>query len=135
MIAFAEAGKAQANLEREVSQPLLSRNYEPATGRAAGKPGEFVDHVLFAQYDHKWEDKSFLLYFAQWEENYHTIRKYYVVYKPEGDEIVSGQSRTVDALIAAASQYTNDLHDEVSVLEAFDFFFSSQCPKSSDEKC
>jgi len=117
LISFAEAGKAQATLDRETEQALLRRSYKPATGRAAGKPGKFEDQIFFAKYDYRWEETSFLVYLAHYVENFQIVRNYMVLYKRKEDDLANGQSKNVDALIAAASQYSNDLHEEVLMFD------------------
>ena len=116
LVAFADAGKAKVNIDREEGRSLLWRSYKPASGRAAGRPGKFEDQLFFAKYDYEWDDKSFLVYLAHYVENFQIVRNYFILYKHEEDGLVNGQSKTVDALIAAASQYSNDLHGEVLVL-------------------
>jgi len=117
LIAFADAGKAQAKLDRETDQSILRRSYKPATGRAAGMPGQFEDQIIFAKYEYRWEETPFLVYLAHYVENFQNVRNYLVLYKREEADLVNGQSKTVDALIAAASQYGNDLHEEVLMFD------------------
>jgi len=95
----------------------LRRSYKPATGRAAGMPGQFEDQIIFAKYEYRWEATPFLVYLAHYVENFQTVRHNLVLYKREEDDLVNGQSKTVDALIAAASQYGNDLHEEVLMFD------------------
>ena len=117
LIAFADAGKAQAKLDQEDDQSILWRTYNPATGRAAGKSGQFGEELFFAKYDYNWDDKSFLVYLAHYVEHFRVVRNYFVLHKREEDDIINGYSKAVDALIAAASQYNNDLHEEVLVFD------------------
>ena len=117
LVAFADAGKAKLDLDREDGRSLLWRSYIPASGRAAGRPGKFEDKLFFAKYDYVWDGKSFLVYLAHYVENFTIVRNYFILYKHEEDELVNGQSKTIDALIAAASQYSNDLHEEVLMFD------------------
>lgn len=117
LVAFADAGKAQGKLDPEDDQSILWRSYKPATGRAAGKSGKFEDELFFAKYDYNWDKKSFLVYLAHYVENFQVVRNYFVLYQREENDLINGQSKAVDALIAAASQYNNDLHEEVLVFD------------------
>ena len=117
LVAFADAGKAEATIDREDGNALARRSYKPASGRAVGKPGKFEDQIFFARYDYKWDEKSFYVYLAHYVENFQIVRNYFVLYKDEGSDLVNGQSKTVDALIAATSQYANDLHEEVLMFD------------------
>ena len=59
-------------------------------------------------------------------DNYAVVKNYFVLAKSEEVEIVDRQSKTVDELIKAASQYANGLHKEVYV------FDQEEWTKSSD---
>ncbi len=117
LITFAEAGKAQVKLDKDGDQTQIVRSYKAATGRAAGKPGQHEDLVLFAKYDYAGEGKDLLVFLAHYVENFQIVRNYFVLYKREEGDLVDDQSKTVDSLIAAASQYSNDLHDEVLMFD------------------
>ena len=117
LVAFADAGQAQAKLDLEHGESILWRTYKPATGRAAAKSGKYEDQLFFASYDYNWNGKSFLVYLAHYVENFQIVRNYFILYERQKDDLVNGQSKSVDALIAAASQYSNDLHEEVLVFD------------------
>ena len=70
IVAFADAGKAKANLDREDGRSLLWRSYKSASGRAMGRPGKFQDQAFFAKYDYKWDGKPYYV------ENFQIVRNY-----------------------------------------------------------
>ena len=117
LVPFAKAGRAQARLDKETEMPLVWRSFEPASGNAAAEPGHFRDNIKFGRYDYQWNGKSFVVYDAKYVDDYAVVKNDFVLHQREGDEIIDGQSKAVDELIAAASQYTNDLHDEVYVFD------------------
>ena len=117
LLPFAKAGRAEARLDKETEKPLVWRSFEPASGNAAAEPGHFRDQIKFGRYDYQWKGKSFIVYGAKYVDDYAVVKNDFVLYPREGDEIIDGQSKVVDELIAAASQYTNDLHDEVYVFD------------------
>ena len=126
LVAFATAGKAEANLDKESDTTLYWRQFKPAKGRAAVEAGHCRDKVIFGRYDYHWEGKSFIVYSTKYVDNYAVVKNYFILAKRDEVEIVSGQTKTVDELIKAASQYANDLHEEVYV------FDQEEWTKSSD---
>ena len=111
IISFAHAGQAEANLDK--TSGVMLRTHKPAKGRSAKDPGELKDKVLFGKYDYRWNNNTFIVYAAEWREFYCTQRVTCILHKLEKDDVIAGQSFAADELIAAASRYFNDTHDEV----------------------
>ena len=130
LLLFAAAGHASAKLDKESETPLFWRSFVPASGRAAGEPGKFRDKVIFGRYDYQWNDKSYIVYSARYVDDYAVLKNDFILVKREGDEIVDGQSKAADELIATASQHANDLHDEVYVFDQEEWKKNSDLWKS-----
>lgn len=119
---FAEAGQAQATLDTATNTFAAWRVYTPVTGRLSAEPGKLRDDkVQFGKYDYRWDDKSFLVYEATFMNEYHRFQPectvYYIVYENDGEYRGSGRPKAVDALIATASQYTSEVHNEILVYD------------------
>ena len=111
IISFANAGQAKAKLAK--TNGVMFRTHKPAKGRSANDPGELKDKVLFGKYDYRWNNNTFIVYAAEWREYYRTHKVTCILHELEKGDIVTGRSLAADELIAAASRYTNDTHDEV----------------------
>ena len=111
IISFAQAGQAEAKLD--TTNAVMFRKHKPAKGRSANDPGELKDKVLFGKYDYQWNNNTFIVYAAEWREYYRSYKITCILQKLEEGRVIAGRSLVADELIAAASRYTNDTHDEV----------------------
>ena len=117
LLPFATAGQAQAKLDKETEPPLSWRSFDSPSARAAAEPGQFRDTVIFGKYDYQWNNKALIVYSAKYTEDNAIVQNHYILVEREEDEIIDGQSKAADELIAAATQYANTLHNEVYVFD------------------
>ena len=119
---FAEAGRAQATLYTTSGEFAAWRVYTPATGRSSAEPGKFSDaKVQFGKYDYSWNDVSFIVYEATFMNEYSRFGPestvFFIVYGKDDLPWVNGRPKAVDALIAAATQYSSEVHNEILVYD------------------
>ena len=115
VVSFADAGQAEAKLD--TTDGILWRTHKPAKGRSSEDTGRLKDKVHFGKYDYKWNNNTYIVYAAEWPQGYGTERIVCILHKSEKEDVTSGRSLAADELIAAASQYQNDPHDEVFVYD------------------
>lgn len=113
---FAKAGQAEAKLDITADAYALWRIHKPVTDRSM-KEGTMHDSVSFGKYDYKWMGCEFIVYVASFFQDYRVHKNTYILFNKEDDEIVDGRSRRADELIAAASQWSVDLHNECWVFD------------------
>ncbi|KAL8851946.1 MAG: hypothetical protein Q9221_003157 [Calogaya cf. arnoldii] len=111
---FAEAGQAEAKLDTTSDKYSAWRVHFPVTGRSEGKT---ADRVYFGKFDYRWKDLEFIVYAATFTENDEPYSNTYILLKKADDVIVDGHSKQTDELIAAASKWSEDVHDEVWVFD------------------
>ncbi|KAL8687242.1 MAG: hypothetical protein Q9218_006531, partial [Villophora microphyllina] len=116
IIEFARAGQAEAVLDTATDAYHLWRMHQPVTDRSK-KEGTMHDSVSFGRYDYKWQGNDFIVYIASFSQDYSTIKNAYILCKKEIDVVVDGRSKRTDELIAAAAQWSVDLHDECWVFD------------------
>ncbi|KAI4108958.1 MAG: hypothetical protein LQ339_002077 [Xanthoria mediterranea] len=116
VLSFAMAGQAEAELDTTMHEYSAWRVHSPVTDRS-GQEGTMADGVFFGKYDYRWKNLDFIVYSATWRENGCMHKNEYILFKKADDVIVGGHSKRTDELIAAASQWSEDLHDEVWVFD------------------
>lgn len=119
---FAEAGQAQATLDTTSGAFAAWRVYAPPTGRSSAEPGKFSDErVQFGKYDYTWNELSFIIYEATFMNEYHRFESestfYFIIYETDDPPWQNGRPKAVDDLIAAATQYSSDVHNEILVFD------------------
>ncbi|KAL9098970.1 MAG: hypothetical protein Q9163_005463 [Psora crenata] len=120
LIPFAEAGKAHAKLVNEDEKHLILREYAPADHRSAVNAGKVEDKVMFGRYDYSWNKTNLLLYYADWVMDYVFGRReqyYFILHERTGVVADDLRPKAVDELIAAATKWNSDLHEEVWVFD------------------
>ncbi|KAL8804868.1 MAG: hypothetical protein Q9200_005644 [Gallowayella weberi] len=116
ILAFAKAGQAEAKLDTTTGDFSAWRLHNPVTDRS-GREGTMNYSVSFGKYDYKWNDYAFIVYQAAYFQDYTVHKNTYILSKKADDAIVDGHSKRTDELIAAASQWSVDLHNEVWVFD------------------
>ena len=115
LLRFAKAGHATATFHSEGETDLSERIHKPAKGRMSRDQGTMKTNVFFGKYNYFWRSHSYIVYSAQFEEEYRIVEKLYVLSKGEGDDKAVPQK--VDDLIAAASRWSNETHEEINVFD------------------
>ncbi|KXX76202.1 putative ATPase YjoB [Madurella mycetomatis] len=112
LLSYASAGHASFT---PVSDPegapssLTWKVYVPPARRIDGSPGGLVQEVQFAKFLYKWRDNEFILYVVDGRDGtgyYPNVHNNY---------ILTTDTAKADALIVAAGQWSNELHEEVWV--------------------
>ena len=115
IIQFALAGQADAKLE--TTKGTILRTHKPAKGRSTEDSGMLTDKVKMGRYDYHWKNKDFIIYTLEYSANMRAKELACLLYKHEENDVVDGRSRAADELIAAASNYASEPHDEVFVFD------------------
>lgn len=110
LFAFAIAGQAKAELDTKSESLSAWRLHIPPTQRISQEEGKMTDQVLFGKYDYEWKGKLFIVYTDMFSN------KNYILHK-RGHELVDGRCKATDELIAAATKWNNNVHDEVLVFD------------------
>ncbi|KAL8671697.1 MAG: hypothetical protein Q9168_003797 [Polycauliona sp. 1 TL-2023] len=113
---LAKAGQADAQLDTTTNDFLALRLHIPVTDRSE-RQGTMADNVSFGKYNYRWKDLDFVVYSATWIEDSMIHSNTYILYEKADDIIVDGRSQRIDELIAVASQWSADLHDEIWVFD------------------
>ncbi|KAL8699944.1 MAG: hypothetical protein Q9201_005712 [Fulgogasparrea decipioides] len=113
---FAEAGQAVATFDTTTDAYAAWRVHQPVTDRSK-KEGITYDTVSFGKYDYEWRGHSFIIYTASFFQDYRSFKNLYILFKISDDIITDGRSKRTDELIAAASQWSVDLHNECWVFD------------------
>ncbi|KAI4187585.1 MAG: hypothetical protein LQ346_005467 [Caloplaca aetnensis] len=113
---FATAGQAEAKLDTTADAYALWRTHQPVTDRST-KEGTMQDSVSLGKYDYKWNEHEYIVYVASFFQDYRVHKNTYILFNKSNDEIVDGRSKRADELIAAASQWSVDLHNECWVFD------------------
>lgn len=133
LIAFAEAGNAQAKLDTESENFSAFRVHKNPKGRDTGIEGSIQDKVMFGKYDYTWNGQHFLVYSAQWLEDFRPLSFYFVLHKRDIEGKSGSQPKAVDELIAASSRWGHDLHEEVYVFDQQEWVKNKELYKSVQE--
>ncbi len=115
IVSFAHAGQAEAKLD--TNNGILVRALQPAKGRSGDDTGKLLDKVLFGKYDYQWNHNNFIVYTAEYPAGFAREQIDCILHKLEKDDVNRGRSLRADELIAAASRYNSDPHDEVYVFD------------------
>ena len=116
LLAFAQAGQAEAKLDTKAEDFSAWRIHSPSSDRTSQNPGVMSDHVLFGKYDYTWKDQAFIVYSATFQQGHGQAKNHYVLHK-RGHELIEGRCKVTDDLIAAAAQWSNNVHNEVLVFD------------------
>ncbi|KAL2042312.1 hypothetical protein N7G274_004801 [Stereocaulon virgatum] len=117
LLHFAKAGMAESQLDIETDDFLAWRMHSPTRDRTSQEPGTMSDNVEFGKYYYRWNDENFIVYSATCQQGLHVgANNHYVLHK-RGHNLVDGRCKLTDDLIAAASQWSTNVHDEVLVFD------------------
>ena len=116
LLAFANAGQAEAKLDTEAEDFSAWRIHPPSSDRTSQNHGVISDLVLFGKYDYIWKYQAFIVYSATFQQGHGQVKNHYVLHK-RGHELVDGRCKVTDDLIAAATQWSNNVHNEVLVFD------------------
>ena len=117
IIEFANAGQAKAELDLGTETFSGWRLHSPTLGRSSGEKGQMSDHVHFGRYDYRWNDHVFIIYTAKWQEGFcGEVENSYILHRRD-HPLINGRCFITDSLIAAASQWAANVHDEVLVFD------------------
>ncbi len=116
LLAFARAGQAKAALDTKTDSLSASRLYAPPPQRISQDEGKMTDTVHFGRYDYEWKGRTFIVYTATFQQGYGRVKNSYILHKRD-QELVDGRSKATDELIAAATKWNNNVHDEVLVFD------------------
>jgi len=76
-----------------------------------------TDEVLFGKYDYQWKDHRFIVYEATFPKpDFNQTTNNYILHIRD-QELVNGHCEIADQLIAAATQWGANVHDEVLVFD------------------
>lgn len=116
LLAFARAGQAEADLDTKTESLSAWRLHAPPSQRNFQEEGEMMDNVLFGRYNYAWKGEVFIVYTATIQQGGKQIQNYYILHKRD-QELVEGLCKATDELIAAATKWNNNIHDEVLVFD------------------
>jgi len=116
LLAFAGAGHATANLDNKAEAFSAWRLHHPNSDRTAKEPGTMADKVHFGKYNYNWNDHTFIVYTATFPQGFGQVKNNYVLHKRD-HESVDGRCPITDELIAASTQWSANVHDEVLVFD------------------
>ena len=113
LLSYAAAGHASATPITGTigvdSTSLQWKKYAPPASRLDNLPGALFDQIFFGRYTYNWKGHEFILYLVDGGDG--------VLYHVKNNYIVSKSEDATNALIMAASQYGDELHDEVFVFD------------------
>ncbi|MCJ1408162.1 hypothetical protein MMC19_002235 [Ptychographa xylographoides] len=117
LLGFAGAGLAEAMLDPR--EGLILRTYIPPASQLNGSKGGLAGQIVFAKYVYCWKEHNYLVYIAEGfkDGSFGTTQYVAVLCEPEGMETATSQSAAADALILAASRWTEELHGEIWIFD------------------
>ena len=115
LVAFAQGGQAKAELDIKPDSISALRLHTSPSQRVSEEEGKMVDKVYFGKYDYEWKGEVFIVYTATWVEAFRPVHHDYILHKR--DHKVDGRCKATDELIAAATKWNNDVHDEVLLFD------------------
>lgn len=101
--------KDQGLVERSFAPPL--RRYNDENG------GTFVDRVVFGCYEFQFKSNKFIICIADCQDGMYKTRYNYVLFEYKNKEEKAYAQKTSDELIAEATKYMQELHNEVLVFD------------------
>ena len=115
---FAEAGNATAILDLRQDKYVQYHSMAPVYRRVSRDPGKVVGRETFGKYDYTWDSKSFIVYFAECAvELQGMVHNYFILAKRDEDSDGDAIPKAVSDLIAAASHWNLQPHDEIFVFD------------------
>ncbi|KAL2145706.1 hypothetical protein VTI28DRAFT_6581 [Corynascus sepedonium] len=116
LLGYASAGHATLTsieqAEGELPSSLVWKIYQAPSRRLDGSPGRLAQDVLFAKFLYRWRGTDFILYLVDGRDgdsSYPAVRNNY---------ILTTDTAKADALVVAAGQWGNELHDQVWVWDS-----------------
>ena len=116
IIAFSKSEHAHAEIDIQMEDFSATRCYAPPIGRNSKLPGEMRNKVHFGRYLYRWNDESFIVYQARFQQGFGTVTNNYILHK-RGHKLVNGRCQITDDLIAAAEKWSSNVHKEVLVFD------------------
>ena len=116
LLAFAKAGQAEARLDVKAEEVSAWRLYYPNSNRTSHEPGVMSDQVHFGKYDYRWKDEVYIVYSVMCQQGRGQVKNHYILHE-RGHELIEGRCKATDDLIAAATQWSHNVHDEVLVFD------------------
>lgn len=116
LLAFAQSGQAKAELDIKTESLSAWRLHAPPRQRVSQEEGKMVDNVHFGKYDYEWKGEVFIVYTATLQQGFGQAETNYVLHKRDR-ELVDGRCKATDELIAAATKWNNNVHEEVLVFD------------------
>ncbi len=116
LLGYASAGHASFTSmdQADTSLPssLIWQVYLPPRRRIDGSPGGLAQNVIFAKFLYQWQDTEFILHVVDGRDgtnSYPSVRNNY---------ILTADAAKANALILAAGQWSNELHEEAWVWDS-----------------
>lgn len=136
LIEYAEAHNAQAILDENGEQFISERVYLTQSRRSGVASGYLMDQVKFGSYRYLWKNEEFPVIHAKWVDNSLFAKEhsyYFILY--ERSKLAQRETRPqpVDQLIAAATKWNKDLHEEVWVFHQEQWTKSKKLWKSVEQ--
>ena len=132
---YASAGNAKLTRDGKDEEFMAGKAWR-AVGEGIEKkshPGKVLDDDRFARYQYVWENKEYLLYWAQWQDMMKPqARMFYILSPRETSNITNGSCAETDALLLAAGKWTSQLHNEIFVFDDGRWTKSKELWKSVD---
>ena len=116
IIAYSKSEHARAELDTQTEDFSAWRVYAPPNGRHSKEPGMMQDKVHFGRWPFRWTTEDFIVYKATFPQGFSTVTNYYVLHKRD-QEMTDGRCKITDDLIAAAAEWTLNVHEEVFVFD------------------
>jgi transitional endoplasmic reticulum ATPase len=118
LLSFAAAGQAKATLNPDVSETITEHGFVPPARRYGGDEGAFVKDVRFAAYDYEYQGTTYLLYVYHASEGMYGMFKAQFLLSPPGSKKAGREDdEEADALIAAATKWGQESHEEAWVFD------------------
>ena len=115
VVAFAQGGQAKAELDIKTDSISAWRLHTSPSQRVSEEEGKMMDKVHFGKYDYEWKGEVFIVYTATFWQGHEKVQNDYILHKR--DHEVDGRCKATDELIAAATKWNNDVHDEVLLFD------------------
>ncbi len=113
LLGYASAGHASFTsvdqADSSLPPSLIWQVYLPPSRRIDGSPGGLAQDVKFAKFLYQWQNTEYIIYMVDGRDgtsSYPSVRNNY---------ILTTDAAKADALILAAGQWSNELHEEVWV--------------------
>ena len=118
LLGFAALGQAKATLVPDASETIIEHGFVPPARRHGGEEGAFVKDVRFAAYDYEYQGTTYLLYVFHASEGAYQMFKAQFLLSPPGSVKAEGETdEDAEALIAAATKWGQESHEEAWVFD------------------